>query len=374
MSKKPKILLVVRWPVGGIRTYINYIFSHSEFSEYAVTIISPYDPEVIALKENLNPDVLENIIFTRDSTISLFIRCFIHLIFNRYQLVNSQGFTSGLCAAFISKLTFHKHLMTSHDVIRQDQFKGRFLFLKKLFLGCNFLLIDKIVSVTNDAENNLLEFVPLLKLRKRQLVTIFHGIKIENFTGDISFDLRKKLNLSDEHFLTGYFGRYMPQKGFMILVDAIKLLIDETPNLNIRVIAIGSGSYIREYQQYIQTNNVTDYFIFLPFEANIYKYLKSIDLITIPSLWEAAGLIGMEALISGVPTIGTDCIGLREVLADTPATIVATNNSQALANGILAHTIDNRVADFSAYVETAKKRFNLNTSAKNLKNLYISMI
>jgi hypothetical protein len=36
-----KVLLVVRWPVGGIRAYIQYIYSQEVFTNCDFTIIAP---------------------------------------------------------------------------------------------------------------------------------------------------------------------------------------------------------------------------------------------------------------------------------------------------------------------------------------------
>lgn len=41
-----------------------------------------------------------------------------------------------------------------------------------------------------------------------------------------------------------------------------------------------------------------------------------------PSRWVAFGLLAVEALCAGTPLIASDCIGLREVVEDTPAVVV----------------------------------------------------
>jgi len=57
-------------------------------------------------------------------------------------------------------------------------------------------------------------------------------------------------------------------------------------------------------------------------------------LLVIPSLWEASPLQPMEAMAAGIPVLGTDCIGLREVLADTPSRMVRAADPAALADGL----------------------------------------
>ena len=59
-------------------------------------------------------------------------------------------------------------------------------------------------------------------------------------------------------------------------------------------------------------------------------------LLAVPSLWEALPLLPMEAMVAGVPVLGTDCIGLREVLRDTPSRVVRAGEVGALLGGFRA--------------------------------------
>ena len=47
------VLLVVRWPVGGIRTFIRYVYGDWNYSPLSLTIIVPSVPEVEALQKDL---------------------------------------------------------------------------------------------------------------------------------------------------------------------------------------------------------------------------------------------------------------------------------------------------------------------------------
>lgn len=371
--KNKKILLIIRWPVGGIRTYINYVFSHKEFSQYSLTIIAPDVEETHVLIENLPKNITHKAILTKSKTFDLFLTTVKHIFNNKYQLINSQGFTSGLISALAAKLTRQKHLMTSHDVIRKEQFEGRLGSIKKYFIALNFLLIDHILSVSHDAKNNMLQSLPLLKHRRSKFSVILNGISVDNFSVRTEPKLREKLSIPDDKFLLGYFGRFMPQKGFLYLVDAINLLVRQG-NTNIRVLALGSGSYIREYKAHIEELNLSKYFIFLPFEASILKYLLTVDTVVIPSLWEACPLLPMEALVCGRPVIGTNCIGLREVLQGTPAKMVEPKHANLLAEAVTEYISHIDTDDYINYSEEAKKRFTINRTVKELKLLYESLV
>ena len=52
-SKKRRILLVVRWPVGGIRTFLRYVYRVFDPKLWHFTIIAPQNSELEALSVDL---------------------------------------------------------------------------------------------------------------------------------------------------------------------------------------------------------------------------------------------------------------------------------------------------------------------------------
>lgn len=106
------------------------------------------------------------------------------------------------------------------------------------------------------------------------------------------------------------------------------------------VVAFGFGGFVRETKKLVRDKNLENSVYFMPFTANSSSALKGFDVLAMPSLWEAYGLLAAEAMSAGTPVIGTDCIGLREVLKDTPWVMVPLRDSKALADA-LANEIKN---------------------------------
>ena len=88
------------------------------------------------------------------------------------------------------------------------------------------------------------------------------------------------------------------------------------------MLCFGWGGFIREEQVEIKRRGLENNFHFLPFQENPARAIRGVDVVVMPSLWEACPLLPMEVLVAGVPVIGTDCVGMREVLLDTPARVV----------------------------------------------------
>ena len=367
-----KILLVVRWPVGGIRTYMRYVYTKMDKDKYSFTVIGPDISEFEVLASDLERINAKYVPVNTRGFYGRFIKkIFAELVFGNYDLVHSHGFTSGVLTSPIASIARTPHVMTSHDVLRTHQFKGLRGYFKKLVLSTVLPLIDAIQSVSHDAEQNLVEFIPKLKRHPQKLLVIPNGIEIERFADITSRPLRKELGLPDDTFLIGFLGRFMSQKGFDVLVDAVELLSQENglPKVPI-VIGVGSGGFFREDQQMMLERNLGHYFRFIKFEANIASLLSGLDLVVMPSRWEAAGLVAMEALVAGIPLIGTNCLGLREVLANTPATVVEVDNAKQLARAMIDYMETPKKEYFKNFVEEAKQRFNAANTAYTLESLY----
>jgi glycosyltransferase involved in cell wall biosynthesis len=73
---------------------------------------------------------------------------------------------------------------------------------------------------------------------------------------------------------------------------------------------------------------------------------------------------------AGVPVLGSDCPGLREVLRDTPSRMVRTGEASALEVG-LREALARPWGDAArSYAPFARRRFDVRRSAGRLVQLY----
>ena len=366
-DKKYRILIVIRWPVGGIRTFIRYVYNEFNSQLYSITILAPDIPELKVLKEDLKELDVECMPF-KNGISGFGLACLITktLVLKRFDLVHSNGFMAGVSAALPARITGTKHIMTSHDVFLSKQFRGVKGLLRKKMLSLFLPMINIIHSVSNDAQENLIEYIPSLSKLKDRLVVILNGIDIERFRHPDKRDLRKELGLDQEAFLVGFLGRFMGQKGFVILIDALELLKKKNLSRTPVVVAFGFGGFIREDKEYLDKKGLGGSFRFLPFTPDISATLKGLDVVAMPSLWEACPLLPMEAMVAGVPLIGTDCIGLREVINGTPCAKVPAGDSSALASAIENEIKEPTRLTAEAFSDEAAMRFDVREQARTL--------
>jgi glycosyltransferase involved in cell wall biosynthesis len=370
-----RALLVIRWPVGGIRTFSRYVYRDFPKDRWHLTILAPDLHEMrVLLKDLAHINVGYMPVKPKPSPTEFFTEVTRQVFRGNFDLIHSHGFTSGVCTAPVALLSRTPHIMTSHDVINEEQFSGRLGALKKCFMGIALSHIDKIHSVSNDAQANLLEHFPSLSANTDCFV-LPNGIEVDRFIDTLPRDLRSEYGIGPDVFLIGFMGRFMAQKGFRFLVDAIESLRNE-PFLDkdFLVLTFGDDGFIREEIQAIFLRGLNQHFRFLPFTPNIAGTIKGLDCVVMPSLWEACGLLAMEALTCGTPLIGTDCIGLREVLKATPARIVRKADSSTLAEALLQEIRLPSLNSFLNFRDTAKQRFDIRTTSQSLLSMYESMV
>lgn len=216
-TDKIKLLLVIRWPVGGIRTFIRYVYNNFNRSRYHITIVAPDIPELKVMVDDLKGFDISCKTFRSDApSWTIAVMVINTIMFGRFDLIHSHGFTAGLYSVLPACLKKVRHIITSHDILSDRQFDGVRGFFKRKALSLLLPLIDVIHSVSNDANNNLLDFIPVLKKRKN-CMAISNGVEVERFKGSEKRDLHMELNLPGDAFLIGFMGRFMSLKGFNYL-------------------------------------------------------------------------------------------------------------------------------------------------------------
>ena len=361
------LLIVARWPLGGIRTYMRYLFRHLP-AHYHLTLLASQTHEDAALMEDAVEYGARLIIMRGTGTKGLAVAAFRELRTNRYDVILSQGFISAM-AVYMANLFFRvPHIITIHGILEPKYLTGRFGGLKRFFLRKMITGITVLYAVSNDILSHLYEQFPGLENHGPRAIVIPNGIEPVEFDQlpAIPVKLREKMVVDDSTFLFGFFGRFMPQKGFDLLIDAIDIIRQKDPGRAFLVAAVGSGDYLREYQTAIRERELEQYFHFLPFQPQVYHLYPQVDSIVMPSRWEACPLLPMEALCMGTPVIASDCIGLRETVADTPTMVFASEDVKGLSELMLGCMQNNSVDTFQRFASAARARYDVSKSASEL--------
>lgn len=363
------ILVVARWPLGGIRTYMRYIFRHFPLN-YKLTLIASSTQEDTAIAKDAEEYSARLLLVHGSDTRKFVSEVFNELHKNKYDIILSQGFISAV-AVYIANLLFRvPHVLTIHGILEPKYFEGKFSGLKKLLLNKILNGVTVLYGVSNDILDHLYEQFPNLKKNGPRAIVIPNGIEPAEFeSSPLQVNLHDKLGIAPDTFLFGFFGRFMHQKGFDLLIQAVDILRHQSGVGPFAVVAVGSGDYIRELQHDIREQGLESYFYFLPFQPQVHQLYPQVNAIVMPSRWEACPLLPMEALCMGTPLIASDCIGLRETVSGTPTMIFPAEDMVMLLDVMRKSMINDTSEDFRQFIPQAKERYNVVNSTQRLVQL-----
>ncbi len=97
---------------------------------------------------------------------------------------------------------------------------------------------------------------------------------------------------------------------------------------------LGIGEQQKDIELYIQNNNLQNDVTLLGFQTNTYKYLAKMDLFVCASLREGYSTAAVEATILGIPTLTTNCSGMKEIFENGQFGMIVENDDSAIEQGI----------------------------------------
>lgn len=334
-----RVLCVVRYPVGGIRTHLRYNYPYLAQHGYRFTFVVPAETTHEPLATTLAdlPDAEFVTVPGRGAGCKLAPTIRRVLREGTFDATHSHGFTSAVQVVRATWGWGIPHVATIHDVVRPAQFPGWQGWFQRQALGWAMRQVTTLIPVGDDVRNNLLEYLGPLRSRANRLVVIRNGIDAAHFarTHQPTTELRHELGLDAGTPLWGFLGRFMEQKGFLPLAEALALFRQRHPEAKFHVAAFGAGDNLAQYRRRVEELGLAPHVTFRPFVPDTAPILQQLDLLLMPSQWEALALLPLEAMVAGVPVLGTDCIGLREVLRDTPARMTRVGNREDLYCGLV---------------------------------------
>ena len=113
----------------------------------------------------------------------------------------------------------------------------------------------------------------------------------------------------------GFLGRLESQKGVSDLIRAAALVRQRNPRIQFRI--AGDGALRKELETLAARLEVTDVVKFVGWQCDRIKFLKEIDFLAMPSIWEAFGLSAAESMALERPVIASRVEGLPEVVGET---------------------------------------------------------
>ena len=147
-------------------------------------------------------------------------------------------------------------------------------------------------------------------------------------------------------------GRLTLQKNYSMLLRVIKSLEDE---YDFELWILGDGEQREELETQIAESGIRSVKL-LGFQTNPHSFCRKADLFVCSSLFEGYSTAVSEALALGLPTLTTDCAGMREILDNGKYGLIVENSEEGLRNGLVSFLNNDEIwSDISRNIQTRDK-------------------
>lgn len=189
--------------------------------------------------------------------------------------------------------------------------------MAKCFYSEKWRIVGVSQAVVNDLSNK--------GLPKQRLVLIRNAIDSKALVERqySKTESRNKLELPENQLIIGTLGRTKHVKGHDLLLEGIAPLCVSNPNLHL--VIMGGGELEGSLNELAKKLNIVDRITITGSLPNAYRYLKAIDIFIMPSRSEGLPIAMLEAMSTGLPTIGSNVGGIPEALGDAGVIIDANS-------------------------------------------------
>jgi len=173
--------------------------------------------------------------------------------------------------------------------------------------------------------------------------------------------------------VVGTMGRFSPEKGMDMLVNAAALL--KTRGVPFRLIIGGDGPGKAELQAQAEKLGVANDITFAGWITDKPAFFDSIDIFCLPSRTETFTVTLIEAMVYGCPAVSTACGGPSEIIkADVTGLLTPVDDAPAFADA-LTKLIQDPAASAAmgrAAREDSVRRFDLPVVAAQLETILLA--
>lgn len=238
-------------------------------------------------------------------------------------------------------------------ILRSNNYVYTQSLSQKIRLSIGYHLADVVIAQTEEMRQGIIKklFVP-----PKKVITLPNPVDKEF----IDCCMKKS---SNPYFVDSInyvaVGRFVPAKGFDILIEAFAIVKSKQPNAILTIVGRYDDAldYFEEVKKIADSLGVIDSVKFEGFKENPYSYMKFADCYVLSSRNEGLPNVMLEALYLGTPVAATNCIPVigRIIKDGVNGYLAQTENSKSLAEAMLKTSKLGRVS--TGYYSSNTKDF-----------------
>lgn len=231
---------------------------------------------------------------------------------NNIHIVNAHHFMPAVYSYYGCKIADSKKLLyTFHSEWEIKQISRGWRIIGSFLSNRS----DGVIGVTEKVTNTAKEF---FKLDSSKVFTIQNGVDINVSENSYEKDIKKNLGIEDNEKVIGIVANLKRIKNQIFLLKAFKELIKILKPVKLLVIGQGFENDIenteQELRNFVDENGLDKNVLFLGYRSDIAELLKIMDIFCLTSFKEGLPVSLIEAMAAGLPVVGTNVEGIRDVI------------------------------------------------------------
>ena len=344
IEKSIKIIhIITRLDIGGSSDIVLRLSDEQKKRGYDVLLISGLTKDTAFDIERFNKRTGINIIFIQylkrdinlfNDLITLGFVMFL-LLKEKPTIVHLHSSKAGFIGRIAAKLLGVKCIIYStHGHI----FYGYFHKVKTWF----FIQLEHMAAyfcdaITTLSKNEKMEFCRRKITKGEKIFIVPNGLDIKMYSHNHKRKLRSELGIDESAIILGWIGRFEAVKGPDMFISVCRKLKALDPYPNTKAVMIGNGKLYQEIKRNCKTCGLADFMFFTGYRKEINILLNDIDILILTSRNEGFGMVILEAMANGKPTVAMDVGGVKEIIENgVTGYLVPYGDSDAMANCIFS--------------------------------------
>jgi glycosyltransferase involved in cell wall biosynthesis len=246
---------------------------------------------------------------------------------NGIQVVSAHHLTPYVLGVGGARLNGSKIYYTAHSCNEVDH-------LNRFWSGLGSFLMrfcEGAIGVSNDVSESIRA---KFRVGPPRDLTIINAVNTRRFDLNVNRARKKEeLGIRENEKIIGSVGNLRRQKNYPILIRAFKTLDEKMDHL--RLVIVGEGARKEDLERLIRELKLEGKVLLTGGRADVPELLKIMDVYCLASLFEGLPLSLLEAMAAGIPVVGTDVKGTRDVIADGKnGLLVPVNDPEKLAEAL----------------------------------------
>lgn len=369
-------ILMLTWEyppriVGGISRVVHDLSHRLIKDGHDVTVVTYREGDLTYYENDKGVKVyrVDNYMITPNNFTDWIMQLNFNLISKATELINTEGKYDVIhahdwlvtYAAKTLKQSYNIPLVSTIHATEAGRNSGIHDDVQRYINDTEWLLTYESTEVIVNSNYMKCEIQRLFGLPFDKINVIPNGVNLNLYNGiERDYDFRRKYAMDNEKIIL-YLGRLVYEKGVQNLISAMPKILEHYNDA--KLVVAGKGGMLDELKAQVKNMGIENKVYFTGYldSKSVQKMYKCADVAVFPSTYEPFGIVALESMLSGTPTVVSDIGGLNEIITHGVDGMKSyAGNANSIADSVLSLLFDAGLGSKISKNAKAKVKSNYN--------------